>query len=51
VIGPEHIELDLPRLDRKDDPRGGAVAWALLAVGMALAVGILLMVIWAVKLL
>jgi hypothetical protein len=51
VIEPEHIELDLPRLDRKDDPRGGAVAWALLAVGMALVAGILLTVIWAVKLL
>jgi hypothetical protein len=37
----------LPELDRADDPRGKAVAWALLAVGMALVTGILLAVMWA----
>jgi hypothetical protein len=47
---PEHIEFDLPQLDRKDDPRGGAVAWALLAVGAALVAGTILVVIWAVHL-
>jgi hypothetical protein len=49
MIEREHIDLDLPSLDRRDDPRGGAAAWALLAVGAALAVGILV-VIWAVSL-
>jgi hypothetical protein len=50
MIDPEHIEIDLPRLDRRDDPRGGAVAWALLVVGVALVAGTLLAVIWAVSL-
>lgn len=50
MIEPEHIECDLPQLDRRDDPQGGAVAWALLAVGVALVAGILLAVIWAVSL-
>jgi hypothetical protein len=50
MIEPEHIEVDLPRLDRSDDPRGGAVAWALLAVSVALVAGTLLVVIWAVSL-
>lgn len=50
MIEPEHIEFDLPRLDRRDDPRGGAVAWALLAVGVALVASTLLAVIWAVSL-
>ncbi|MGH3887098.1 MAG: hypothetical protein ACRDSZ_11130 [Pseudonocardiaceae bacterium] len=50
MIKPEHIEFDLPRLDRREDPRGGAVAWALLAVGVALVAGALLAVIWAVSL-
>jgi hypothetical protein len=50
VIEPEHIESDLPQLDRKDDPRGAAVAWALLAVGVALITGTILAVIWAVNL-
>ncbi len=49
MIEPDHIEFDLPQLDRTDDPRGGAVAWALLAVGAALVVGILLAVIWAIS--
>jgi hypothetical protein len=46
MIGHEHVESDLPELDRADDPRGGAVACALLAVGGVLAVGLLLTVIW-----
>jgi hypothetical protein len=46
MIDPEHVASDLPELDRTDDPRGGAVAWALLAVGVALVVGILLAVMW-----
>jgi hypothetical protein len=42
-----HHESDLLKLYRTDDPRGGAAAWALLAVGMALVSGILLAVAWA----
>lgn len=41
-------ESGLLELYRTDDPRGGAAAWALLAVGMALVSGILLAVAWAV---
>ncbi|MGH3870554.1 MAG: hypothetical protein ACRDSR_03400 [Pseudonocardiaceae bacterium] len=40
----ERIKAVLPELDYTDDPRGGAVAWALLVVGMALIVGILVAV-------
>lgn len=43
---PEHVEMALPKLNCIDEPRGGAVAWALLVVGVALAVGIVL-AIWA----
>lgn len=50
MIEPDHIEFDLPQLDRADDPQGGAVAWALLAVSAALVVGILLAAIWALSL-
>ncbi|MGH3866532.1 MAG: hypothetical protein ACRDQ4_10420 [Pseudonocardiaceae bacterium] len=49
MIEPEHLASDLPELDRTDDPRGGAVAWALLAVGVALLAGlagILVAVMW-----
>lgn len=48
MIETEHVESDLPELDRADDPRGGAVACALLAVGGVLVVGLLLTVIWAI---
>ncbi|MDQ3762006.1 MAG: hypothetical protein M3460_10010 [Actinomycetota bacterium] len=40
---PEHNLLEL---DRTDDPRGGAVAWALMAVAAVLIIGIILAVIW-----
>ncbi len=50
MIEPDHIEFDLPQLDRTDDPQGGAVAWALLAVVAALVVGTLMAVIWALSL-
>lgn len=50
MIKPKHIEFDLPRLDRREDPRGGAIAWALLAVGVALITGTLLTVTWVVSL-
>lgn len=47
MIEQEHLESELPELDRMEDPGGGAVAWALLAVGGALIAGILLIVMWA----
>jgi hypothetical protein len=50
MIEPDHIEFDLPQLDRMDDPRGGAVAWALLTVGATLIIGILLTAIWILNL-
>jgi hypothetical protein len=46
VSEPEHVASDLPELDRTNDPQGGAVAWALLAVGVALIAGIILAVMW-----
>lgn len=49
MIDSEHTELDLPQLDHADDPRGAAVAWALLAVGVALIAGTILAIIWALK--
>ncbi len=48
MIEPEHVDSCLPELNRTDDPRGGAVAWALLAVGLVAVAGIVLAVIWAV---
>lgn len=48
VSEPEDVGSGLPELDREDDPRGGAVAWALLAVGVALLAGILLLVPWLI---
>lgn len=47
MLGPKRVEIHLRDLDRRHDPHGGAAAWALLAVGMVLIVGILLAVIWA----
>jgi hypothetical protein len=47
MIEREHVDSELPELDRTDDPRGGAVAWALLAVGVAVVAGIFLAVMWA----
>lgn len=44
---PKHVEMALPELSCIDEPRGGAVGWALLVVGAALAASILLAVIWA----
>jgi hypothetical protein len=41
------ISSELPDLDRTDDPRGGAVAWALLAVCVVLVASIVLTVMWA----
>jgi hypothetical protein len=46
MIEPKHVSSELPDLDRTDDPRGGAVAWALLTVSALLLVGAALVVIW-----
>lgn len=46
MIEGERVLSDLPVLDHADDPRGGAVAWALLAVGASLVTGILVTVRW-----
>jgi hypothetical protein len=43
---PKHVSSELPELDRTDDPRGGAVAWALLTVSALLLAGAVLAVIW-----
>lgn len=44
---PEHVKAALMKLEYIDDPRGGAVAWALLVVGVTLIAGILLAATWA----
>jgi hypothetical protein len=41
----QDVASDLPELDRTDDPRGGAVAWALLAVGAVPVVCAILVII------
>jgi hypothetical protein len=43
----EHLESNLPELDRTGDPRGGAAGWALVAVGGALFAGIVIAVMWS----
>lgn len=45
MIEPERVEAGLSDLDRTDDPRGGAAAWALLAVGLVLLAAIIIAVI------
>ena len=42
----ENLKSGLPTLDQAEDPRGAAVAWALLVTGAALIVGILLALNW-----
>ncbi|MGH3673203.1 MAG: hypothetical protein ACRDSH_21680 [Pseudonocardiaceae bacterium] len=48
MIDQERMTYDLPDLDRVGDPRGGAVAWALLAVCAVVIAGILLMATWMI---
>jgi hypothetical protein len=43
---PRHLSADSPQLDRTDDPRGGAVAWALLVVMTVLIAGIVVSLVW-----
>lgn len=45
MIEPERVVSDLQELDHTDDPRGGAVAWALLMTG-AVVIGSISAVIW-----
>ncbi|MGH3784365.1 MAG: hypothetical protein ACRDRO_28035 [Pseudonocardiaceae bacterium] len=45
MIEPENVASDLPELDHTDDPRGGAVAWALLTTG-AVMIGSFSAVVW-----
>lgn len=47
ITTPGQPEFDLPELCRTDDPRGGAAAWAVLAVSMAVIAGMLLAAMWA----
>jgi hypothetical protein len=42
----EDLKSSLPNLNQAEDPRGAAVAWALLVTGAALIVGILLALNW-----
>jgi hypothetical protein len=44
---PKHLKSTLPKLDQTEDPRGGAVAWALV-MGVALIAGIVLALTWVV---
>jgi hypothetical protein len=46
--GRERLKSTLPKLDQTEDPRGGAVAWALLVMSAALIAGIVLALTWAV---
>ena len=36
MTAPEPLQSTLPTLDGTEDPRGGAVTWALLVVGVVL---------------
>jgi hypothetical protein len=47
MTDPAQRKSTLPKLDQTDDPRGGAVAWALLVVGAVLIGGIVRTVKWA----
>ena len=42
----ECVSSGLPELDQRNDPRGGAAAWALLAVGVGLVASVIMAVIW-----
>lgn len=43
---PRRVSSELPQLDRTDDPRGGSVAWALLAVTTVMIAGMLVTLAW-----
>ena len=46
MIEPD-VASDLPELDHTEDPRGGAVAWALLTTGAVVIGSIFSAVVWA----
>jgi hypothetical protein len=46
MIESGRVWSDLPELDRTNDPRGGAAAWAVLAVGTAFAASLLAAATW-----
>jgi hypothetical protein len=46
MIESGRLSSDLPDLDRTDDPRGGAVAWALLAVGVTVVTVLCMATLW-----
>jgi hypothetical protein len=43
---PMRVSLDLPELDRTDDPRGGSIVWAVCTVSTALIAGVVVWAIW-----
>jgi hypothetical protein len=43
---PGRVSSDLPALDRTDDPRGGAVIWALFIAATTVMAGIAVSIIW-----
>lgn len=49
MIESGHVSSDLPELDRADDPQGGAVVCALLAVSMVLVTSIILTTMWVAQ--
>ncbi len=49
MIESGNLSPDLPELDRTGDPQGGAVAWAMLAVGMVLVASIVLTAMWVTR--
>ncbi|MGH3825328.1 MAG: hypothetical protein ACRDRA_21185 [Pseudonocardiaceae bacterium] len=49
MIESGNVVSELPELDRTGDPQGGAVTWALLAVGMVLVASIILTAMWVAR--
>jgi hypothetical protein len=47
MTGPGRVSSDLPELDRADDPRGGAVIWALFIVAATVVAAIVASIIWS----
>jgi hypothetical protein len=48
LIESKHTEFDLRRLDRRHDPRGVAIVWALLAVCAVLVACTVVTVAWVI---
>jgi hypothetical protein len=43
---PGRVSTNMPELDRTNDPRGGAIIWALFVVAATLVAAIVVSVIW-----